>query len=476
MKRGLPVAAAIAAACLLPTSALAGPAGRITRVRAATARAAAADAAGPLLAEIVGVEPAAPNFLEPAAIALGDFSLEWVGEPVADVRVSLEPESLQWVRVDDVLRFPRARFLVEAEGIEAGQVAAAGFETPLHAAGPRWRAAILVPLLAGERNPIEVVVRRGGTETAGVVRIRYRSPRDGGGPALVDTTCSSYGVRLEPVSLPVDSWIYVGCRMVTASAIDHRTSSLELRVFWEGVGDAVRVDGIETSSGGDGVWDLRLSAAPGRVDIAVDRADGGVGGGTIHYRVPERPTKAFLGLGVGPYYNVFDGAGRDDRAIAPVVTVYASYAISNLSRLVAFNATPLQLRGDARYTYSDTGLYLQRRTSDALDRRLSGNVFLGAHAVVFESRGMPTVRISAPQGAEFKVRDLGRVGCDLLVGGLINPGIGGRAYYNGWIRWGGARLFVEVNYIGWRETSAEGEEIDLRSVGLSIGGPLLRFL
>ena len=62
---------------------------------------------------------------------------------------------------------------------------------------------------------------------------------------------------------------------------------------------------------------------------------------------------------------------------------------------------------------------------------------------------------------------------------MINPGIGDRSYYNAWLRWGNSKAFIELNYIGWSQTyEIEGaqREVMLRSFGLSVGIPLIRFL
>ena len=449
----------------------------------------------PSLLPIVRAEPAVPRFLAPNDFATEDFRLEWIGEPVPGVELSLEPESLQWARVDGVLRLPRARLAVAATSVEGGTVRVAGFVQTLSRIGEEatlmggeslpgeadGTARMLIPLVSGEGNPIDVSVLRNDRELRGRAVVRF-APREtsfiAGPRVYVDTTCSSYNVRFETSGGREDQWMYVGCRNVTALAEGRRTNSLELVVFWDNVGPTIEVDGIATDSGGDSIWDLRASSSPGFIELF--EGDQRV---ALRYAVAKHPRRGSLGVGIGPYFDTFEGTGSDRETIEPLVTLYGSYAITPWSRLVLFNATPIREDG-----YSDTGFYLQKRTSEALDRRVAANVFLGGHYLVFQAEdpfdGEKKLhrRWGAPQGVEFLFRDVPRPGFNVIAGGLTNPGFGGTSYYNVWLRWGNPYVFVELNYIAWQEviTNPDDEddrhEVELRSIGLSVGFPLIKFL
>lgn len=452
----------------------------------------------PTLPPIVREEPAVPRFLVPNDNQAEDYQIDWLGEPIPDVTLSIEPNSLQWVRADGVLRLPRGRVVVKAKSIEGGTVRAAGFVQTLSRVGEEatvmggesppgeadGSARMLVPLLSGDGNPIDVTVLRGGVEISGTAVIRF-APREPhpvpGGRIYVDTTCSPYNVRYETSGGRDDELVYIGCRNVTALAQSHRTSSLEIVVFWDNVGRSISVDGVVTDSGGDNVWNMRASSSPGFIELFA--GDHRI---ALRYAVSPHPRKASLGIGIGPYWDTFRGTGPEDReTVEPLVTLYGSYAISPWSRIVLFNATPL--RED---TYSDTGFYLQKRTSDTLDRRVSANVFLGGHVLFFtaddpfDDREGKTIirRFGAPQGAEFLVRDVGFTGWNVIAGGLTDLGLGTSAYYNLWLRWGNAYVFLELNYIAWREqiVNPDDEEdvhkVGLESIGFSVGFPLIKFL
>ena len=450
----------------------------------AHAMAATGDAGAPLPAfpPIVREDPPVPSFLAPNRNSTDDYTVEWMGAPIPDVKISIEENSLQWARVDGVLRIPRGRVFVEAANVESGVVRAAGFTQPMSVDDDKaGNTKMLVPFVSGEMNPIEVHVVRGGMQLSGKMQLKF-SPKVAtpvvGERIYIDTTCSTYGVRFETAGGRDDEMMYVGCRFATAKSTHHRTSSLEIVVFWDNVGQEILVDGARTLSGGDSIWNLRVSSNPGQVKLTA-----GTHEVTLRYAVAEYPHKGSLGIGVGPYYDTFEGVGAklDRETVEPVVTVYGSFAISPLSRITLFNATPV--RAD---TYSDTGFYLQRRTSESLDRRVFGTVFLGGHFLAFqaedfEGKKVFNYRFGAPQGVEFTIRDVPVPGFNVVAGGLTNPGIGGTAYYNVWLRWGNRYIFVELNYIGWQEVllneeTNEERNVELRSIGISIGAPVFRFL
>jgi len=447
------------------------------------------DASAPLapLPAVVREDPSVPGFLAPNDARAEDYRVEWLGAPIPDVELDIEKGSLQWARVDGVLRLPRGRLAVVAKNVTGGTVTSAGFVQVLSDGAAK----MLIPLVSGEGNPIEIGVMRDGAPLRGRVIVKYAPRKAAGDRIYVDTTCSGFSVRAEEEKAgrseaegpgnPIDEWIYVGCRNTTALSTEHRTNSLEIVLFWDNVGRTITVNGVPTDSGGDSIWNLRASSSPGFLELAA--GDHKV---TLRYSLANFPRKAFLGMGIGPYFDTFVGTGNDTReTLEPVITLYGSYAISPWSRLVLFNATPM--RAD---TYSDTGFYLQKRTSEALDRRVVANVFLGGHFIAFtaedpfdpQKKKQIFYRTSAPQGVEFTVRDAPRPGYNVVVGGLTNPGIGGTAYYNLWLRWGNPAIFVEINYIGWQELIPNPEddedtrEVELRSIGVSVGFPIFKFL
>jgi hypothetical protein len=79
-----------------------------------------------------------PSPFAPAGFAVEDFAIEWDSEghtPPEGMTATLERESLQWVRVSELLVLPRARLHVEIAKADGARATIAGVTTPL----PAWR-------------------------------------------------------------------------------------------------------------------------------------------------------------------------------------------------------------------------------------------------------------------------------------------------------------------------------------------------
>lgn len=418
-----------------------------------------------VLGEAVG------RFSKPADFTVEDFTLEWVGDPVPGVTATLEKKSLEWVRVDKghgFLDVPRARIAFDVHGASSGQVRNSGFSTPLAARGENaLAAAVTVPMLSGPRNPITVTILRGGAPVSGILQLRFtpRPATRSKGRVYRDVTCSGYGLTVESTNIRDDEWAYVGCNLVIVASAEHRTSFLELFVLWDGVGDTVEIGGVPTPPVSDSLWVVQALPETGQVTLA-----SGEHTMVLRYHAPTYPHRLSVGAGIGAYYDSYElpPQFKSFRGVEPLFTGYASWTLSPSSRLAAFDATPIREAG-----YTDVGFYLQQKSTELLDRRAVLTVFLGGHMLIFKYKGEMQFRPSAPQGGELLLRDVFEYGSNLTIGGLINPGLAGKYYFNGYLRWGSPRLFVEFNYIAWREHDPDnGDPIDLRSAGISIGGPL----
>jgi hypothetical protein len=186
--------------------------------------------------------------------------------------------------------------------------------------------------------------------------------------------------------------------------------------------------------------------------------------------LPPRLHAGFIGAGVGPYYYNYHRPERDITTVAPMVTLYGGYSFTPKARVVYFNASVLHAYGSI-----DQGLYLWIEQNRLLDERVSMHLLLGANLLVYHRVNKFKARVNAPQGLEFIYRDFLARGKNLTVGAFLYPDIGGSSYYNGWLRWGSARFFGEVNFLYWREPYKTGPT-ESTSLGLTFGMPLVRFL
>ncbi|MGE4232853.1 MAG: hypothetical protein AB7F43_05930 [Bacteriovoracia bacterium] len=411
-----------------------------------------------------------PAAFNPSDFKATDFSFEWLGPAISGVEASVGTKSIEWVRVADVFAIPRGRLILSAQDVEVGQVSNNGFSQSLVIDGNVAKAELPIALISGEQNPIRISIKRKGKVFTGTLLLRFKAQKRNNGeyPQRVfhDLSCSPWKVSVEPKSLRHDTWVYVGCRMVYSEGAEHSEASLEVFVFWDNIPKTIQIDGVSTTSTSVAVWPLRLRSQPGKVTLSTSGQDL-----FLRYSIPPRMSKAFIGLGAGPYVYTYDGAGHSIKEkFVPEMTVYGSYFFEEKVRLVFFSIIPI-----ASTIFADSGLYVVTEQFRSLDRHFSLSILLGAHVLAFPGLGKNNVQFSAPQGFEIVYRGLFGRRDNLSLGAFVYPPIGGRSYYNAWLRWG-TSIFGELNYIAWREPLSESESVYTRSVGVSFGMPLFRFL
>jgi hypothetical protein len=393
-----------------------------------------------------------------------DYDLAWDATPVAGVQARVVPDSLQWVRVAQVLTLPRGRVAVDVQGCEGGQIEHAGFVIPLEKRDGNGRAVLPAALLG--RAAVDVVVQRGGETVRGRLRPVLRA-RAGVGGVHYDSSCSAWGVEVDTGGAP--DWLEVGCRPIVSDGDKGRAGAVEFYPYWDG-GDAFRLDGLPVQPRATSTVALHVRHEPAQVRLE-RLADGQpVATATIRWRVPERFYRLNLGAGIGPYLYSYEGLPGVDpvRTVTAVATVYGSWFLSETSRLVLFDLMPLHRR-----LYTDFGIYYNRESFRVLDRRVGVYVMLGAHALVVDGGERVVFKVRYPQGLEAIVRDFAMRGWNLSGGAFLYPDALGDAYYNVWLRYGSARGFFEFNYLEWQLVTG-GWPLRSRALGVCFGMPVGR--
>ena len=412
-----------------------------------------------------------PTAFAPGPFEIADFDLEWSGDQGS---VKLDQGSLQWVRVNEILVLPRARLILDVENLESGQLSHSGFHQSIEVKAGHGHAEIPVALISGDKNPIAVTLVRAGKVTLSEIRIRFH-PK-GRAKNLTqkeriffDSTCSPFQVSGQvshPESHPEshnDNWMYVGCRQVRALKEDSQTSSLELFVFWDNVGQSISLDGVVTPSQPESVWQLRLRSDPGKV--VLKSKDHEV---TLTYHAAKILHNAFVGLGIGPHSFEFQGDGNQGSSIVPLVTLYSSYFITETIRFVGFGARTLNPR-----QFTNVGAYLYFESNRFFDRRGVINFLVGVHGLGFRAADEFYLVNTFPQGVELVYTDAFVRGKSLKLGAFVYPLIAGNSYYNLWLRWGGS-IFGELHYFAAR-TQPTSTVYTAESFGVSVGFPLATF-
>ena len=393
-----------------------------------------------------------PSAFAPNDFEAKDFQLSWIGAEIPGVQVSLDPESLEWVRVQEVLVLPRGRLRVKAMGAVQGEVVSSGLVQQL---SPDGTATVPVALMNVESNIITISVQKGAQTFSGAVRISF-GEKSGG--VYFDSSCSHFDTRAEfSPRLPAHQWMYVGCRWVREAAQDGAVSSLQLYVYWDGAAN------VPLKSVFPGTYLFQQGGSPGVVHLSEKSPDATV---SIFYRMGDRFHNFNLGLGAGPYNFSFSGGGNSENTYTGEAMLYASYFITESYRIVSFGAFAFESS-----LTTDIGIYLSSESIRTLDRRIAINILLGAHALGFRPTDTYYLVFGAPQGAEAVFTDFLARGYNASAGAFIYPNINGVAYYNIWLRYGKGPVFLELNYINWTETISTIAYTS-SSVGLSVGFPV----
>jgi hypothetical protein len=412
------------------------------------------------------ISQAVPTADEVAPFRESDFQVRWLESAPSGARMELVRGSLTWVRVGRLLVLPRARVRIGVDKAEAVQLQIAGSIQQIPSQGGEAPVSLfsgrqeLTTLRAGKvsRHPFEVVFSPSSDSSAARLSNRI----------FVDASCSPHRVEVTHKSpFPSSQWAFVACRLVYSRSGENPVPQLEVHVGWAGVQPPVAVGGIpqDSSSGSTHAAVALLSSEQPRVTF---RDSSGVEF-ELRAQLPRQLKTAFLGVGLGPYSYLIQVPGLPTvQTIAPITTLYGSYFLAEGSRMVFFDAFPVH--GE---WYNDFGLYFNNESSRALDERLSVHLLLGFHLISFKSPLGIQHRLGAPQGFEMIYRDAFGRRNNVSVGGFFYPPIAGKAYYNTWLRIGSPKVFGELNYLSWRELSGDGNQALSRSVGISVGAPLL---
>ena len=407
----------------------------------------------------------APFVFSPAELGPEDYKIVWAGKPLSGVTFRIGKKSVEWVRGDLVFVLPRGRLILEAQGIEAGDLKNQGYMQSMVVEGGKGQVEMPIAMLAGEHNRIRVRIKRRERIETGHLELVYTPRPQFQGLIMTDSSCSPYNVRAIAGKIPKNSWLYLSCRLVYSQGDKHQTSSLELYAHFNNVGEHIQVNGLKTKATSDSLWALRLRSKPGYVRLGAKGEEV-----KISYSARERLRFGSLAMGIGPYGYQVEGATTNVDQITGIATFYASYFIQEDLQIVAFDAVAFH-----KNWFTDLGIYARLENTRAIDERFSFNLLLGFHTLAFRADGLVRVRVSAPQGIELVVRDFLKRRWNFSLGSFLYPPIDDRAYYNFWVRYGTGKPFYEINYIDWQEP-VNGSRVRNRSLGFTVGFPIGGFL
>ncbi len=399
-----------------------------------------------------------------APFELSPESFEWLGLDAlpAGSKIEWVRQSVQWSRLKGRIVLPRATLRIVIPNADSVNVTAWNRVTPLSAENGAHRGEILVPLVSGDASQVTLQVRKSGSEKAYRINLTRRPPF--ASKVGIDSTCSPWGLELLPEG-PSGAILIADCQIIRGNTDRGQSAILDIALFIDGAGNEIEIDGSKLRAEAPSLFRLRLG--PHSESLNIRTASGNLV--RLQYRVPNKLNRGFIGVGLGPYRYNLSAPGVDVSTTTPILTLYASYLLTDTVRFTAFNATALH-----RNYFTDTGFYLKSESLRILDQRATIYVMLGANLVGFKYGSSMKTKWGVPQGFEIAYRDFLSRNRTLILGAFIYPPIDGKSYYNTWIRYGSPGIFFEVNYLGIREM-IENQPVSARSVGVSVGVPIARF-
>jgi hypothetical protein len=384
------------------------------------------------------------------------YTFRWTNAALDDVTLTLQPDSVDWVRTSEVLVVPTARLEVVGQNISAGTVQASGFQQAMTIEGSQGRVEIPIALLTGAYNPIRVSIVRDGVPLSGTATLRHETK---GAPLIArDTSCSKHWLTWTTTGDFAGDWIFLGCREAQVRGEGGRTSSLEIYALWDGPA-GLTTAGVTSGPTLTNTWTYRLRHTPGTLTLTDEDRDEL----KLSYRIRKRSHNGVMGLTLGPAISpTADGALTASGFLRPHLIL----RVDERSRAVFFDALFVNEEG----WINDIGGYYGSPLLSLADDRIRVSSLLGAHLQTYAVEDKTVVRYSFPQGIDIHIPDAVLPSWWLRAGGFIQPKVGQSAYYQAYVRYG-PMSYLEVNYTSWQHRDREHQR-----VSLLFGGQLLPLL
>ncbi len=413
------------------------------------------------------LDPGHYRALKPTdAIRAADYQFVWETPAPPGLTLEIDPQSLEWMRVRDVLTLPRARAVLYV---------------PANGGDAHWtilsQSPLITPARAGEKTQFAVPLIAHPSVSFALsyagktyrLSLAYRPKDPLPAPAVFfDPSCSRFDLQakdLNPKPVASPHWMIIGCQYDLIASAHGSSANLALLIYAQKSPGKIRIDGGETTADNP-TEPIALRVKPLVNSMRSLKISLGDSEKIVHYKLPPVFRRGNIGFGIGPYLFDFEGGGQDIHRTVAMPTLYASATLTDTVRLVAFDATPL-----GKPWTTDLGFYLTSESAKFFDRRFSFSLMLGGHVLGFQARDGYTFKLGFPQGFEIIGTDILGRGYNFSLGGFIFPSINGKAYNNLWVRWGTRKLFGEINYIVWREDHL-AEPYFSRSAGITLGMPL----
>lgn len=411
-----------------------------------------------VFSSIVYADERAPN-LSFGSVVIGEkripinldlFNLTF-SNPKGGIEASFVRNSVQWIRVHNVLLLPRVaikiKTIIPAEKIHLiyQENIILMQSTPDGSTETEMFVSLFSPA------PIKVVV---DGVNVGEIKIESKSNSDLKDNILIDYSCAPYNIEIKGLE---NHFASVGCNLIRHGDFGSEYGVLE--IYWSS-SDLTLLDGSTPPFTG-------IVREENPLKIQVQNTNGIRSQVEIKAKVPKRLQRIKTALGFGPYvFKTQEDASHSKEVITPSYMVYGNFFLNKQNSLRAFDALVWQ-----KSFFNNLGLYYANELALVFDNRIQVTTLLGAQTVsyYFNQSHKTLHQVIYPQGFELSyLHAFGMKNYSLVYGMFIYP-FGANNYQNIWLRHG-KNWFWELNYLSW----ANGDK-KTYMYGLSVGIPFISF-
>lgn len=363
--------------------------------------------------------------------------------------VLIDPESIEWVRYENILPIPKAR--IKIKFYHKNQNLVIKYNNDVFIPQVSNKISFTeIPISLFSQNKILVFE---GEKLVSETRINIKKPDQN--KIYLDYSCSRNNIEIDGLK---NDYLSIGCRTKRVGQFGNEKPLLEI-IFIS--------PNIKLNQQTDIYHGVFMNNTPIKFKVSQDRFI------TIKSKVPKRLHRLFTAYGFGPYAletklrRTGEKTQKINDPVSTALFFYLNYKISKTSSVRGFNATVFN-----KSIFSNSGVYLGNDFGYSFDNRLYFTTLLGVQTLYFkyDENNEPSSKSLFPQGIEFMYRHAFDIPNYIISGGIFLSTNKEIDYKNIWIRWG-KNYFWELNYIGWGEN-----EFEANTWGLSVGLPFKGFL
>jgi hypothetical protein len=368
-----------------------------------------------------------------------DFSINLKLKANIKSKVVLKKNSIQWIRIDDVLLTPRALIDVyfQGEAKDFNLVYRNQSITMQQDKDGLAHSEFYVSLFQFDKIDIYKNGNHIGDITFTANKITGKRQT-----TLIDYSCARNGISVKGLD---HEFISLGCRMTRIGSAGQETPMLE--VLWTAANYRLRNQKKAPY--------LAIFTNSNPIKVEVVDHNGQIKELEISAKVPARLHRLNIAYGLGPYafntsYDNSSDPDRDDivrydEPAVPAFMLYFNYKLDDTTSIRGFDAVVWK-----KSVFNNLGVYYANDIAKPFDKKLTVTTLLGMQHLYFKfDENYPTRSEPIfPQGIEANYNHAFGIENYLIGGGAFVSFESNMAYQNIWVRWGKG-IFWELNYIHW---------------------------